>query len=250
MGISRIAAALGAFCLVSAGPAAAQSRRLLSFWVVEPAPHPVGVRHLAGKDEILRQRLLPSGLAELARPWSEAESGAALPAGTQLIEASSEAGAVYCQGEMEEGRASGLTCFLDSDRDRRFESRFRTWSSTPALVMISGRMPKAVKPLAEPLEYRIVPPRTSRIPAFVAIERRNFFNIYSRESFQIVFGTGDRKKRITDPIQFKSADMPKQMTILGARFTALSEADGKMAIEVHSGIPAQPFAVMATTTYR
>lgn len=251
MRISQLlaAVALGASGLVPAGPAAAQSRRLISFWVIEPAPHPVGVRHLAGKDEVLRQRLLPSGLAELARVWSDAEAEVELPAGTQLIEASSDSGAVYCEGDMREA-GSGLLCFLDSDRDGRFESRFKASSSTPALVMITGKMPKAPKPLAEPLEYRAVSPSTSRIPAFVAIERRNYFNIYSSETFMIVFGTGDEKKRITDPVHFKTADMPRELTILGARFTALSETDGKMAIEVHSGMPAQPFAVMSTTTYR
>jgi len=221
----------------------------MSFWTVEPAPHPVGVRHLAGKDEVLRQRLLPSGLAELARVWSDPEVGE-LPAGMQLIEASSEAGAVYCEGDVREGDSGGLLCFLDSDRDGRFDSRFRTASSTPALAMLSGRMPKAPVPLAEPLEYRVVDPKASRIPAFVAIERRNYFNIYGRENFMIVFGTGDEKKRITDPVGFKAADMPKEMTILGARFTALSETDGKLAIEVHSAMPAQPFAVMSTVTYR
>ncbi|HET9638828.1 MAG TPA: hypothetical protein VFP12_06445 [Allosphingosinicella sp.] len=239
------AVALGASSLLPAGPAAAQSRRLVSFWVVEPAPHPVGIRHLGGKEEVLRQRLLPSGLAELARVWSDPEVGE-LPAGMQLVEASSDSGAVYCEGDIREGESGGLLCFLDSDRDGRFESRFKAASSTPALAMFLGKMPKAPKPLAEPLEYRVVSPATSRIPAFVAIERRNYFNIYSRETFMIVFGTGEEKKRITDPVSFKSADMPKEMNILGARFTALSETDGKMAIEVHSGMPAQPFAVMAT----
>ncbi|HEX8572196.1 MAG TPA: hypothetical protein VF759_05545 [Allosphingosinicella sp.] len=244
------AAALGAAALIPSGPAEAQSRRLLSFWVIQPAPHPTGIRHLAGKEEVLRQKLLPSGLAELARTWSDPEAEAELPAGTQLIAASSDAGAVYCEGDIRGFGSDGLICFLDSDRDSRFDSRFRASSSTPALVMITGKLPKAPKPLAEPLEYRVVDPRTSRIPAFVAIERRNYFNIYSSETFMIVFGTGEEKKRITQPIHFKSADMPRQLTILGARFTALSESNGKMAIEVHSGMPVQPFAVMSTVSYR
>lgn len=243
------AAALGATSLVAVGPAAAQSRRLMSFWVIEPAPHPVGIRHLGGKDEVLRQRLLPSGLAELARVWSDPEVGE-LPAGMQLIEASSDLGAVYCEGDIREAGSGGPLCFLDSDRDGRFDSRFKAASSTPALAMFTGKVPKAPKPLAEPLEYRVVSPTTSRIPAFVAIERRNYFNIYSRENFMIAFGTGDEKKRITDPVHFKAADMPRELNILGARFTALSETDGKMAVEVHEGMPAQPFAVMSTVTYR
>lgn len=242
------AVALSAAALLPAGPAAAQSRRLASSWAIEPAPPPAGIRHLAGKDELLRQRLLPSGLAELARVWSDPDVGE-LPAGMQLVEASSDAGAVYCEGDVREGDSEGLLCFLDADRDGRFESRFEAASSTPALAMFTGRM-KAPRPLAEPLEYRIVDPKTSRIPAFVAIERRNYFNIYARENFMIVFGTGDEKKRITDPVHFKAADMPKTLTILGARFTALGETGGKLAVEVHEGMPAQPFAVISTVTYR
>lgn len=245
-----VAVTLGTSWLIAAGPAAAQSRRLLTLWTIEPAPHPVGIRHLAGKDEVLRQRLLPTGLAELERTWSDSEAGAELAAGTQLIEATSDAGAVYCEGDIRGFGSDGLLCFLDSDRDGRFESRFKAVSSTPALAMITGKMPKAPQPLATPLEYRVVDPRTSRIPAFVAIERRNYFNIYGRENFMIAFGTGDEKKRISDPVHFKASDMPKEMTILGARFTALSETDGKMAIEIHSGMPAQPFGVVSVVSYR
>ncbi len=39
----------------------------------------------------------------------------------------------------------------------------------------------------------------------VAIERRNYFNNYSGETFMIVFGTVDEKKRITDRIRDQSA---------------------------------------------
>lgn len=253
--IAAWAAAAG--LLVPAAPAAAQSRNLQSIWMIEPAPPPPGVRHLASKEIVLKQRLLPTALAELARPTSESETGATLAEGTQLIEVTNGAGALFCEGDLQGSRQGGKLaggraqlCFLDSDGDRRFESWFRSWSSTPALVMISGRMPKALKPLAAPLGYRLVDPTTSRIGAFVAIERRNFFNIYNRESFQIVFGSGDMDKRITAPVQFKSEEMPKEIHILGARFTALSEADGKMAIEVHSAMPAQPFGVVQTVTWR
>jgi hypothetical protein len=219
-------------------------------WTIEPAPPPVGVRHLASKDYVLKQRLLPAGLAELGR--DTAETGAALAQGTQLIEVPTGVGPTFCEGDLQGDRKHGgraQICFLDANRDGRFEGWFKRWSSTPALVTISTHAPET-RPLAAPLPYRRLDPAASRLDAFVAIERRNFFNIYGRESFHIVFGSGDRKQRITAPIQFKSAEMPREVTILGARFTALSEADGKMAIEVHSAMPAQPFGVIETFGYR
>jgi hypothetical protein len=253
MRIMQAAAALATAIIVLAEPAAAQSRHIYTLWMIEPAPAPSGVRHLASKEYVLKQRLLPTRLAELPRQVGEAEIGSSLPAGTQLIEVSNRAGALFCEGEMHKGKLAGgraQICFMDADRDGRFESRFKSWSATPSLVTISGRIPKTLTPIASPIEYRLVDPATSRLGAFVAIERRNYFNIYSRESFMIVFGAGERQSRITTPVSFKSAEMPKEMTILGARFTALSEAEGKMAIEVHSPMPRQPFGVIQTVSYR
>ncbi|HEX6374963.1 MAG TPA: hypothetical protein VFZ91_04510 [Allosphingosinicella sp.] len=54
--------------------------------------------------------------------------------------------------------------------DGRFEGWFKRWSSTPALVTISAHAPET-RPLAAPLPYRRLDPTTSRLDAFVAIER-------------------------------------------------------------------------------
>ncbi|HEX6374964.1 MAG TPA: hypothetical protein VFZ91_04515 [Allosphingosinicella sp.] len=67
----------------------------------------------------------------------------------------------------------------------------------------------------------------------------------------MVFGSGDRKARISAAVGgFESAEMPKQITILGARFTVISESGGKLAIEVHSTMSAQPFGVVQRIIYR
>jgi hypothetical protein len=206
-------------------------------WTIEPGPPPAGVRHLASKEYVLKQRLLPVGLAELGRDTTE--TSAALAEGTQLIEVPTGVGATFCEGDPQgDGEHGGRPqiCFLDSNRDGRFEGWFRRWSQTPALVTISAHAPET-RPLAAPLPYRRLDPAASRLDAFVAIERR------SRGTFQIAFGSGGRKDRISGLIQFKSAQMPKQITILGARFTALSESGGMLAIEVQSAMPAQPFGV-------
>jgi hypothetical protein len=221
-------------------------------WRVEPAASLPGIRELGSKELVLKQRLLPSGLVELGRAVTKAEAGVDLPAGTQLIEVKSSAGTVFCEGEMHTGGLAGRkqTCLLDSDRDNRFDTAFTYMPQAPALVVIEGRLPKKRLQLAAPIPYDRIDPARSRFDAFVAIERRNFFNIYGRENFQIVYGSGAHQERITVPIGFKSPEMPKELTILGARFTALSERDGKMTIRVDQGMPDQPFAVMRIVTYR
>ena len=114
--------------------------------------------------------------------------------------------------------------------------------------MVSGRFPKKVKPI-DPVRYREVSPATMRSVYFVGIERRNWFNIYSRESFTIAYGSAERLERLTTPISFKSSEMPRELTVLGSRFTAISEQDGKMLVRVSQAMPMQPFAVTVTTTY-
>ena len=242
----------------SAAPANAQNfgmgdpRAIETVWTIEPAPPPPGVRELGGKEFVVKQRLLPSGLIELARNVVRAEAGADLPAVTQMIEVRGSAGAIFCEGEL---RVNGIgagrqTCLVDSDGDFLLDAAFRTASNTPALVMISGRMPKSTQPLASPIPYQRIDPALSRLGAFVAIERRNWFNIYGLEGFTILFGSADRQARITSPVQFKSSEMPKELTVLGARFAALAEKDGKMSIRVDQAMPAQDFGVTKTIWYR
>ena len=67
------------------GVAQAQSRAMQSVWIVQPAAVPAGDRALASGEFVLKQRLLPTGLAELG---ADAVLGkATLPAGTQLVAA-------------------------------------------------------------------------------------------------------------------------------------------------------------------
>ncbi len=65
------------------------------------------------------------------------------------------------------------------------------------------------------------------------------------ENFSIAFGDSKSIERLST-VPFKSADLPRQFDVLGAKFTAISEADGKILIKVESGMPLQPFAVHTT----
>lgn len=236
-----------------AAPAAAQRAQLATSWWIEEAAPPEGVRFLASKEPVLKQRLLPSGLAKLTRSVADAETGFDLAAEAELIEVSGGAGPIFCDGRLKTVKFVGTSpqgCFVDQNGDGLFDAAFRMMSQTPAFVTINGKMPKKLRPLATPIPYQRVDPATSTLGAFIAIERRNYFNIYGLENFMIAFGSGDQMERITDPIGFKSSQLPKQMSILGSSFTALKEENGRLAVRVDAAMPRQPFGVMKTITFR
>lgn len=239
-----------ALATLTASPAWAQSRDLATIWVVQPSPPPAGERKLAGGEFVLKQRLLPLGLAELA---SDVQlDSTTLIAGTQLIQAQTEGAKVFCTTTVAKQKLIGagfLPCLVDEDGDGDFEGWFSGVSQTKGLLTLSGRRPKKHKALAE-TRYTVVPPVTMRERYFVAIERRNYFNIFSRESFMIAFGRESEMERLTTPVSFKSSEMPKEITVMGARFTALGEADGKLTVRVDRAMPVQPFSVVKTTSVR
>jgi hypothetical protein len=219
-------------------------------WFVQPVPAPAGELVLASGDYVLKQRLLPSGLAEL-REASQVR-GTPLAAGTQLVEVTSQAGAIFCMPAVPKQKLIGASfqpCLVDDDRDGDFDGWFNAISETKGLLTIAGKRPRKLKPLSA-TPYASVDPNTLRADCFVGSERRNFFNIYSLESFMIAFGCGPQADRLTAPVNFKSSEMPKEVSVLGARFTALGEAEGKMRVRVSEAMPYQPFGVVKTTTYR
>lgn len=204
-----------------------------------------GERALAGGDFVLKQRLLPMGLAELAVPVTMGKSR--FEAGTQFFKAKTDGVAVYCRPYVPDDALVG--CLLDRDSDGDFDEWFDVVSQTKGLPSVAQKYTKKRKPVSE-VAYRKVPVTSMTDEYFVAIERRNYFNIYSRESFMIVFGREGATERLTDPVSFKSDEMPKQLTILGAVFTAVAERDGKMVVTVQRDMPLQPFSVVKTTSYR
>ena len=253
----KIGLSLGLICaLVASGIARAQTQSdsalLFAGWEIQPATAPPGTRDLAGGDFVLKQKLLPLGLAELAEPVDAPALKLALPAGTQLVAVGGGDQRLFCDITRYKKKANdtAIACFADLDADGKFEGHFKGLSMAGAILSLDGRLKfKKLKPIA-PLAYTALPPAKFAQELFVGIQRRNYFNIYGRESFMVVYGNAAHTEEITRPIQFKSAEMPKDMTVLGARFTAISEATGKMRIEVKEGMPRQPFGVIRTTTYR
>lgn len=248
--MARVAGLCAGLALVL--PAAAQepSRHISALWWVQAAEPPQGERELASGEFVLKQRLLPTGLVELEAPV--AIGSATLAAGTQLVDVNAGDGPeIFCIPEVAKQKLIGASfqpCLMDSDSDGDFEGWFNVISQTKGLLTLTGKYPKKPKPLAA-TRYRIVPPQAMTDEYFVAIERRNYFNIYSRESFMIAFGRDGALERLTAPISFKSDEMPKQMTVMGASFTALSERDGKLVVSVTTAMPRQIFSVIKTTSY-
>jgi hypothetical protein len=189
---------------------------------------------------------LPTGLAETALDISAAAIGVSIPAGTQLIQVQTDGAKIFCDSRFAKQKLIGHAqiCLVDSDMDDRFDGYFKTTSQTKGLITIAGKRPK-VPPALDPVPY----PATMREEYFVGIQRRNFFNIYNRETFTITFGHDDELERLTEPVQFKSSELPKELSILGAHFTAISEENGRMTVKVDSAIPPQPFGIVKTTTY-
>ncbi|WP_143043470.1 hypothetical protein [Sphingopyxis sp. YR583] len=234
-------------CAALAGPASGAeepSRHISTPWIIAPSGALPGERALAGGDFVLKQRLLPMGLAELAGPVTMGSNR--FEAGTQFFKAKSDGASIYCRPYVPDKVLVG--CLLDSDSDGDFDEWFDVVSQTKGLPSVAQKYTKKRKPVSG-AAYRQVPVTSMTDEYFVAIERRNYFNIYSRESFMIVFGREGTTDRLTAPVSFKSAEMPKQLTILGAVFTAVAERDGKMVVTVQRDMPMQPFAVVKTTSY-
>jgi hypothetical protein len=245
--------ATSAFGIAALAPASAsaQSRWLSTIWMIEPTVGIPAEQEYAGGDVIIKQRLVPAGLAALTDNFSDPQFKIGAPAGTQFFEVQSGVGRAFCDGRHsnKKANAENYICLVDKDQDGSFEGAFKGLSDTAGIPTIAGKFPKVVKPIS-PIRYTMRNPLDYTAPYFVAIQRRNFFNIYGRESFTIRFGTDAYSQEITDAVQFKAAELPKDLDILGAHFTAVSEVSGKMRIKVHATMPAQPFAIVQTTTYR
>lgn len=234
------------FAAVASPVSAAEelSRYISTPWIIAPLNTIPGERALAGGDFVLKQRLLPTGLVELAVPVAMGSNS--FEAGTQFFKAKTDGVAVYCRPYAPDSALVG--CLLDRDSDGDFDEWFDVVSQTKGLPSVAQKYTKKRKPVSE-IAYRKIPVTSMTDTYFVAIERRNYFNIYSRESFMIVFGREGRTERLTQPVSFKSDEMPKQLTIMGAVFTAVAERDGKMVVTVQREMPMQPFSVVKTTSY-
>lgn len=246
----RMALALIALGAGTAATAQESSRWLTTVYRIQAAPAPEGERELVSKEWVVKQPLLPDGLSELVEPAMMKPKKPPVPAGTRLLAVKSEMGEVRCVMDVSKLPYVSMPCLLDADKDGRFESWFGSGADALAVLpTVNGRIPKTLKPLPAPVAYRDIDPALHEPKLFVGVQRRNYFNIYGNESFMIVFGSEGRTAEITTPVVVKAADLPKELSVLGARFTAISETAGKLKVKVDAPMPPQPFGVTTSTTY-
>ncbi len=226
---------------------------LSSVWYVQPIEDFSTERSwFSGGEFVLKQRLTPNGAVELIEDAPK-KLKAKLVVGDHLVLATAGSLKAFCEHNVHPEKLfsrKAQTCLVDQNNDGKFESYFRRFNQTKkGMLVLGGKWPKKLKPIT-PIGYKEITPDEFNGNYFVAIERRNFFNIYGKENFQIAFGSEASVDRITSSISISSNELPKEVTILGASLTAHEEKDGKMSISVQRAMPRQPFGVSVTTSYR
>jgi hypothetical protein len=240
-------AALALLLIGLSSPAAAQ-RGVMTVWNVEAAEARPEPFRIGPNDYVIRQRLLPTGLAELT---GAAPGLAALTAGKQLIELQGGDAAIYCDPVIRAKKLLGHAqlCLLDSDRDGRFEAYFEAGSVTKGIVTIQGSRPKRPTAL-EPVAYRRIDPRQFDQQLFLGIQYRGNANVFGNFVFEIRYGSEGQMGSLTRRILHKKANVPGSTDVLGGRFSILEAGSGGIKVRIDAPLPPQPFGVLQTTTYR
>ncbi len=254
--------ALGASILVSAK---APVEGFSTMWLIEPASPPIDEISVAPNGLILKQRLLPLGLVELTDEHSMGKpgdnTGETLPAGTELILASGASKPVYCALRIKgpnvlsvllSAYASGSQrCFMDDDADGKFDRSFSATSSVETVPHPVGRVPKDSEPTVS-VSYRPKEITAFSAPYYVGVQYSGPAKIGTLRRFYTVYGTEGNWGRFTGENVFTKRDreLPKTLEVLGSSFTVLG-GDGKnLRVKINRSIPAQPFGVARTVTFR
>ena len=245
--MKRICLALALLAVSSSATAA--GRQLTTVWMVGDSLVADGTRDVARLDHVLKHRLLPAGLAELTSGSADASQG--LAAGTQLVEIQSAGALVFCdpgiRGQKLVGHAQ--PCLVDADKDGSFEGVFWTTSVTKGMLTVQGKMPKKPKAIG-PLSYRRLDPGQFKGELFVGLQYRGDANLFSNQVFEVKYGSEEKTGSLTERIVHKKSNIPGSTEFMGGRFTILSATPTGIRIRLEQPVPAQPFGVFQTTTYR
>jgi hypothetical protein len=233
------------------------SREMTTVWMVQPAEPTAGELEVKARDLILKQKLLPSGLAQLTDSFQDAGGKRSLGSGTQLFEVKSDV-PIYCVAGLREpggfekfmtGGASRQFCLIDMDSDRRFDAYFETGSMVPGLPTIAGKRPKKPKAMS-PVGYEVVEPSTIEKSFWIGIEYQGKPLIYDRRNFAISFGSESGKGSMTDWVYTSGSAYPLTKQLLGASFTVLGVNGDKLKVRIDQPMPPQPFGVVHSVSYR
>lgn len=250
-------------CLLLAAPAIAQPvtrSPMITAWEIQPASETVlGEKLIADGEYILKQTLLPKGLARLVDPVQIDAGRWGVEPGTQLLEVSIRTqGRLYCSlgasqrdkktGEMK-NRASDTICLLDSDSDGRFEAAFQHYFSVRSVPMVQGETPKKTESIDA--GYAVLRPDEIAGSYFVAVKYDQYFNIYGNRMLFTTFGGLAGTAELTEFGRFKSAGpYPVDKQVLGAEFAIIAAEPKAIRVSIRKSMPLQAFGIQTYTTYR
>jgi hypothetical protein len=158
--------AMAALLIAAAVPAEA-SEKLKTDWIIQPEAVPAEPVRAKPGDAILRQKLLPGGLALLRGAYTESGTRWTVQPGAELFEVRGSAAAIYCPMDnrppstlvtiLSVSPSNDHLCFIDRDRDGRFEMSFITATTYVDLPGIAGGIMPSDKRIT-PLPYQVVDP--------------------------------------------------------------------------------------------
>ena len=239
-----------ALLVLAGAPVDASDRNLATVWTIADDLSLPVERDLLREDFVIKQRLMPTGVAQFVDQGAASAIDPAL-ASAQLVELKSTGVVVFCDPEIRGQKAIGHAqpCFVDTDSDGRFESMFFTSSVTKGLLTVQGNRPKNSKPIL-PIAYRQTPIEDFKPQYFVGIQYRGNANIFGNHIFEINYGSKEKMGSLTERFLVKKNEIPAMRTPFGGKFTLLSEFAGGIRIRVDKPFPKQHFGIVQTTTYR
>lgn len=249
--------AFGVVLGLALAPPAAARGTLLTLWQVQTPAAAPAERAVSDGETVLRQTLLPTGLAVLDVDVADtAGSRLVAKAGAQLIEASTGNGKIYCAlstlrsdkktGALSENRSAITLCLIDSDANGRFENLFEMPAGV-GLPMIQGQLPKKLRPIDAGYVQRPVTEVQGEF--WVGIRYEQYFNIYGNRMFFTDYGGRGQTQSLTEFAKFKSkGPFPQSVTVSGAKFTVLSADAAGVKLRTDAPLPDRPFAVTTYTT--
>jgi hypothetical protein len=195
------AALLAAMAPVGSALAAENDRSVTMPWTIQPFSPPDATITAMPGDIVLKQKLLPFGLATLSENATDEKTGNLVaPAGTTLLRLKLTTGAAYCVAadpkktalaRAKPGSPFLRACFVDADLDHRFESSAEYDGKAIPLPSVSGRLPKKMHLLVKPVPYAERPVEEYDGGAFVGIRYDGVSGLSGEPVFMDVFGRGD-----------------------------------------------------------
>ena len=217
-----------------------------------------GFVRVAQGEVFMASRLLPPSAARLVADLKDNKGKLVFAAGTELFGLKIAGQRIYCSVEQRNpslmpsmlfgSRGFGHTCLIDSNSDGAFEGQFTAKGQIKGLPNFMDRVPKKPKPVSA-LRYVEMDPAAMQTVFFVGVEYRANNNLVGNEIFDLVYGTAEKKGKLTQRMSIKGKTVPASLEVMGGRFTLQGSANDVALIRVDRPFPAQSFGVQQTVTF-